>query len=108
MPEPIAPIVPSQATLNKYGLTVDDWQKICQKQQNVCYVCHKLTSTGRLCIDHEHVKGWKNLPPEKRKLYVRGLLCWVCNHYFVGRGITVEKSQHVTQYLQEYGLRRPL
>jgi hypothetical protein len=53
------------------------------------------------------VKGWKKMPPEQRKLYVRGLLCWTCNHYYLARGITVRRSERVTLYFQEYGVRRP-
>lgn len=98
---------PSDATLKKYGLSVDEWRKMAEDQGGACFVCKKTPSTGRLCIDHEHVKGWKKMPPDKRKLYVRGLLCWVCNHYYVGRGIDVQKAQNVVLYLQEYTKRRP-
>jgi hypothetical protein len=97
---------PSRQTLAKYGLSVLDWQELAKRQSYVCFVCKKLTTTGRLCIDHEHAKGWKKMPPEQRKLYVRGLLCWVCNHYYVGRGISVQKAQNVALYLTEYESRR--
>jgi len=98
---------PSLATLKKYGLSLQDWEKIRDEQGAVCFVCQKLTSTERLCIDHEHAKGWKKMPPEKRKLYVRGLLCWVCNHYYVGRGISIEKAARVVSYLTQYAERKP-
>lgn len=96
---------PSLATLRKYGLSESEWKKILDAQQGVCFVCRKEPSKGRLCIDHEHVKGWKKMPPEQRKLYVRGLLCWVCNHYYLGRGISIEKSRNVTTYLEQYAAR---
>lgn len=98
---------PSKPTLSKYGLSEEEWLELAARQNEVCFVCKKLTTTGRLCIDHEHVKGWKKMPPDERKLYVRGLLCWVCNHYYVGRGISVEKAQNVSKYLIEYQNRRP-
>jgi hypothetical protein len=47
------------------------------------------------------------MPPEQRRLYVRGLLCWRCNTTFVGRGITVERSRAVTVYLEQFETRRP-
>lgn len=75
-------------------------------QEHACYVCRRVPTKLRLCIDHEHVKGWKKLPPEKRKIYVRGLLCWTCNTTFLGRGITIARSQNVTKYLQEYEARK--
>jgi hypothetical protein len=93
---------PSKATLKKYGLSEDEWQKILTRQNGVCAVCEKVPTTGRLCIDHEHVKGWKKLPPEKRALCVRGLLCWSCNFYYVGRGITLGKANNVVRYLERY------
>lgn len=112
--------VPSEATLKKYGLSEPEWRAILEAQGGVCAICEKEPNPpkahpergGRLCIDHEHVyvpvpgkktkTPWKKLPPEQRKLYVRGLLCWTCNHYYAGRGITITKSKNVTLYLEEY------
>ncbi len=70
---------PSTKTLAKYGLQLSDWEAIAQRQNYACYVCQKLPTTGRLCIDHEHVKGWAKMPDDQRKLYVRALLCHWCN-----------------------------
>lgn len=50
--------------------------------------------------DHKHVKGWKAMPPEKRKLYVRGILCWFCNHSYLGRSMTLERARNVVKYLE--------
>lgn len=93
---------PSKATLAKYGLSEQEWRNILERQGGVCAICKKEPSKGRLCIDHEHVKNWKKLPSEQRKLYVRGLLCWFCNHYYVGRCITIEKAENVVTYLKHY------
>lgn len=93
---------PSNKTLAKYGLSREEWQERLTMQGGVCAVCHQEPSSGRLCVDHQHVKGWKKLPPEKRKLHVRGLLCWYCNHAYVGRGITIQKSRNVTAYLVNF------
>lgn len=97
---------PSKATLKRYGLSEDEWRSILDSQGGVCYVCKKEPSKGRLCIDHEHVKNWKKLPDDQRKLYVRGLLCWVCNHYYLGRGINIEKAENVVSYLKQYQTRK--
>jgi hypothetical protein len=94
--------VPSPATLAKYGLSEAEWRSIGERQGWVCAICKKEPTNGRLCIDHEHAKGWKKMPPEQRKLYVRGLLDWFCNHYYVGRGITIPKAQNVVTYLSNY------
>lgn len=98
--------MPSLATLKKYGLSGPEWQAYLDAQNGVCFVCEKEPTKGRLCIDHEHVKGWKKMPPEKRKLYVRGLLCWVCNCHYLFRGITITRSKNVTAYLEKYEARR--
>lgn len=99
--------VPSKTTLDRYGLSETEWQAICDRQEGRCFICEKEPTTGRLCIDHEHVKGWKKMPPEMRKLFVRGLLCWVCNHYYVGRGISIQKARNVVSYLSRYAEVRP-
>lgn len=95
-------VVPSEPTLKQYGLTEGLWRKILDNQGGVCAICKQLPKTGRLVTDHEHVKGWKKMPPEERVKYVRGLLCWVCNHYYCGRGITIAKSKNLTAYLEGY------
>jgi hypothetical protein len=95
-------LTPTEATLKKYGLSEVEWKAILDRQGGVCAVCRNEPKKGRLCIDHEHVKGWKKLPPEQRKLYVRGLLCWFCNHYYLSRAITVAKAYYVVDYLERY------
>jgi hypothetical protein len=99
MNSPTSP--PSKKTLAKYGLAEWEWVVIRRNQGGACAVCKKIPN-GRLCIDHDHVRGWKKLPPEKRKLHVRGLLCWWCNSNYVGRSITAEKSRAVTEYLEQH------
>ena len=94
--------VPLPATLERYGLTAEEWLAILARQGGVCFVCETLPPSGRLCTDHEHVKGWKKMPPERRKTYVRGILCWTCNHYYMGRGITLMKALRVADFLRQY------
>jgi hypothetical protein len=100
--------IPTRATLMKYGGTVIEWMAMVDNQHGACGVCGKVPSpnkrTGRvvLAIDHEHVKGWKTMPPEKRWIYVRGLVCWFCNHYYLGRGLTLAKAYGVVKYLERY------
>lgn len=99
MPDQRKPRVPAAATLRRYGLTQAEWVAIAGRQGNVCAVCRRLPDNGRLCTDHDHVKGWKKMPPHERKWHVRGLLCYFCNHYYVGRCITVAKAANVLAYL---------
>lgn len=92
---------PRLATLAKYGLTPDDFKRILDSQGGVCAICGKVPN-GRWNIDHHHVKGWVKKPPEIRKLYVRGIVCWWCNKTYLSRGITVERAARVVRYLQGF------
>lgn len=99
---------PSPGTLNKYGLTLDDFKRIIEAQGGVCPICQKVPNPSkrdgkiRWVIDHQHVKGWKNMPPEKRRLYVRGVCCWYDNRYFLSKGITPEKARNMIEYLTRF------
>lgn len=99
--------VPSTSTLRKYGLDQETWEAYIDEQDGVCAVCRKVPSTGRGVIDHEHVRGWKAMAPELRAMYVRGVLCWFCNHAYLGRGINLAKAYGVVEYLENYEPRRP-
>jgi hypothetical protein len=107
MPAIVQARVPQKSTLKKYGLNAKEWLSILNAQGGVCAICKRVSKTGRLVTDHEHVKDWKKLAPEHRKLYVRGQLCWFCNHYYCSRAITVEKAKAVVAYLEAYEERRP-
>ena len=100
-------IQPSLATLKKYGLSVEEWLKMADEQGHACFVCELQPTKGRLCIDHEHVKGWKKMPPERRKQFVRALLCFFCNTRYLGRGISLKRANRVVQMLESYAKRRP-
>ncbi len=90
---------PSKATLRRYGISVDEWRAMLDMQDGVCAVCGTLPASGTLHIDHEHVKGWAKMPPEQRKLHVRGLLCYRDNRFFCSRGMTADRARAVARYL---------
>lgn len=92
--------MPARKTLDKYGLSEPDWLALCARARGVCEICQG--KTKRLVIDHEHVKGWKHMPPEMRRRYVRGLLCWRDNVSVVGRGVTVTRLANAVAYLTRY------
>lgn len=107
MAQPKTPEVktPTPATLRKYGLSLLGWEMLGAMQNWVCFVCERPPKSGRLCIDHEHVRGWKQMPPDERRKYVRGLLCWTCNHYALARGMTIQRALNVAEYLKRYQAR---
>lgn len=99
--------MPTKQTLSKYGLSLEEWDDLFLKYNGACHVCKKVPSSGRLNIDHFHVKGWKNMQPEERKKYVRGLLCYVCNNRILTKGVTAGKLESAAEYLREWETKRP-
>lgn len=98
--------LPTLTTLAGYGLTLDDWLVILVRQGYRCGVCKKKPKSGRLFTDHEHVRGWKRLPPAERALYVRGLACYVCNRFVLNYRINAKLLRQAATYLDAYDGRR--
>lgn len=98
--------VPSETTLRKYGLTAEEWVAILKRQGGVCSVCGKIPASGRMVTDHEHVRGYRKLPPEERKKRVRGVLCWTDNLYAAGKGMNQDRAFHLWTYFVMYNGRR--
>lgn len=116
---------PTTGTLLKYGFGMDpyalgptpleDWEELLGLQKGGCGVCHrghtelpqpKDGGPPRLNIDHEHVRGWKLLPPIERRRYVRGLCCTRCNHYVLTQFATIELHLEAARYMTEYAARK--
>jgi len=95
---------PSKVTLRKYGLTEAEWIEMWMDQGEICPICGR--SDAPTVIDHEHVRNWKKMPPEKRKLYVRGIPCNWCNRWIIGRGATAQLLINGAHYLLRYGMRK--
>lgn len=96
--------IPTQRTLDKYGLKVSDWLKLLQSQDWKCAVCHK--SKAKWNTDHEHVQGWSKMTAERRSIYVRGVLCWYCNRHIVQSNLTHTEAQRIADYIGTYEKRR--
>lgn len=94
--------VPTRTTLRKYGLTEETWRAILDRQGGTCGACGRIPRSGRLNVDHEHVRGWPKMPPEQRVQYVRGLLDHLCNSRRLSRGATVENLRGAAAYLERY------
>lgn len=63
-----------------YGLSLDDYNQILEKQGGVCAGCGRPPVPGRnLDIDHIHQSQDKKREPWERAPMVRGLLCHLCN-----------------------------
>ena len=99
-------MVPTQATLMKYGGSFPRWTALLKAQGGRCGACKTIPPSHKLNIDHQHVRGFKNLLPISKWKYVRGLVCYMCNHYRVARGATPENLRGAADYLERYLWRR--
>lgn len=76
---------------NNFRITPEEWQKIDEYQNGVCFICQKRQKSGkRLATDHCHKTG-----------LVRGLLCSQCNR-LLGRiesaGFSIEWVKRMIEY----------
>lgn len=69
-------------------------QKLSDAQQQSCAICKKHEShfKKRLAVDHNH-----------KTSKVRGLLCYRCNKFLVGRH-TIESANKIMTYLLTYDI----
>lgn len=81
----------------KYGITLEDYNRMFKEQNGVCAICGKVEKTRRrkktddnerLAVDHCHETG-----------IVRGLLCFKCNTAIGSLGDTQEHVMKVIHYL---------
>ena len=86
---------PSRRRKTKYGISLEEFDALLEKQQGRCAlyaVCGSFEPGGRWgtwAVDHDHVTG-----------KVRGLLCQVCNTRRVGSN-DIESIQAVIAYLSK-------
>ena len=96
--------VPTERTVKRYGITQREWLELLAAQGWACAVCLRLRPT--MVTDHEHVPGWKNMPPEHRRRYVRGILCTYDNYRIVPSRMSAEEAGRMVAYLLQYEARR--
>lgn len=96
--------VPSKRTLDRYGLSAQEWVEILQSQGWRCPICEGSKKTWN--TDHEHVPGWVKLDPEERKIYVRGILCWRCNRRHAPSNMSASDARRLADYLEAYEIHK--
>ena len=105
-PDPVPTIVePKRETLRRYGLSIEEWRGILRRQGGVCAICQRVPKSGRLVVDHHHAPKWKRMHPKKRRFFVRGLTCFICNGKCVSKHVTLAKARNVVAYLEAYEVR---
>jgi hypothetical protein len=98
MPKP-----PTQKTLDKYGMTHEQWVFLYHNQNGLCALCGRVPKLWN--IDHRHVRGYAKLSPGLRLGHVRALLCSACNRWLLGPthyGFTAEQYRLAADYLDAH------
>lgn len=82
--------------LKEYGMTIDDYNDLLQKQGYRCAICgckvddQETLNSRPLCVDHNHVAG-----------NVRGLLCNSCNFVLGHVKDNISILENAVKYLKE-------
>ena len=78
--------------LRTYGISLSQYNKILKNQKDCCGVCgkHKSEETRNLAVDHNHMTR-----------EIRGILCFKCNHFVIGRHRDPELLQKASDYLRK-------
>lgn len=84
-PEKAALIYRRQNLKQKYGMTIEDFERMSQDQGGRCAIC---TKEGKLVVDHNHDTG-----------QVRGLLCNDCNRNLIAQRNDPEIFYKAAEYL---------
>ena len=63
--------------LSKYGIS---YAEVKERSKDGCECCGN--KEWRLNVDHIHIKRFKEFPQEQKRLYVRGICCFICNTGF--------------------------
>jgi hypothetical protein len=84
-------IIRNYALQEKYGISLDEYLQLYDKQEGICLICHKRQENKNLSVDHNHKTG-----------EIRGLLCNNCNFglaYFYDDISILEKA---IEYLKKF------
>lgn len=75
----------------KFGITEEQYNELLERQGGGCAICGKTgEQEGKsLAVDHNHVTG-----------EIRGVLCYRCNHFLIGRHTDADILQRMADYLR--------
>lgn len=85
----------------KYGLTLEEYSALLELCQNKCMICGAAPKNRALAVDHFHGLGFKN------KQAVRGILCYSCNRFVVGKNNDPALLRKAADYLERYNKSLP-
>lgn len=78
----------------KFGITIDDYEKLLTNQKFCCAICERHMSEFKrsLAVDHNHSTG-----------QIRGLLCLNCNNGIGKLKDDIQLLEKAIRYLKKYG-----
>lgn len=76
----------------KYGITLEDYNRILKEQNDCCRICKKHYSESKkaLAVDHDHKTG-----------EIFGILCSYCNRHLIGRIRKPDLFIEAAKYLEK-------
>lgn len=79
----------------QYGITLEQYDELLEKQNHSCAVCkrHKSEFKTNLAVDHQHGSG-------ELGGSIRGLLCNYCNRTVIGRNKDPVLFHNAAKYLE--------
>ena len=87
-------------------MTLGDWLTTLALQDWRCPI--RDHEANAYVVDHEHVRGWKMMPPAQRAKYVRGIVCAGCNYFLLSRHLdSAALATRIAAYLAAYEAVRP-
>lgn len=98
------PLYLRRRTLARFGLTVEDYDRMLEDQGGVCRGCGVAPNGRSLCVDHDH-----GCCPGEESCgeCVRGLLCHHCNFAIGHAQDSSAVLRNLATYLDAYGFSNP-
>jgi hypothetical protein len=80
--------------MRNFGITLEQYNELLEKQEGVCFICSKHPDEERkaLAVDHNHTTG-----------EIRGILCYRCNNRIIGRHTDPALLHRAAEYLTQQG-----
>lgn len=76
----------------KYGITIEQYEELLDKQNRCCALCERHESEFKtsMAVDHDHVS-----------LRIRGILCTACNYRLVARHRDGALLRKIADYVEQ-------
>lgn len=84
-------IIRTSGLKHRFGITSDDYWKMSESQDHLCYICKTKGNSKFLHVDHDHKTN-----------EIRGLLCKNCNHGLGNFKDNIQLLKNAIEYLRDY------